>query len=710
MRIYIITEGVFKTLQVRMKRKKLIYVLFLHCFIVSVFFAHPLMAIDEKGGEISPMSIEGTPGFEKVRYAERTISCALEVDRDAARLIAFTRKIRPFVRSLKSTLQVPEPRAYEEGKDALFDVVLLGPGGMHYTRRINIAKLCLTHSADTPPHIMGDTIIVHRDSFIIELPEIKGFDRVEIAYYLPGAGVIEGAEGIERKVLAVEALDQSRFTLAGNSQSDDGMQSTLTTPGAVHWPEDYSDPDIYKVYGNEAETEKRINVVIVPDGYMYAEKSLMESHATSLVNYFRSKTPYAEHDPFINYHLVYAYSTESGTDQCDCSIVKDTAMSTRFPNDGYPCGDSGNRCLYYGGGCDTNTSSHIADAELRAPAQDTTIVMVNTPRYGGCGGARAVYSATSSSATEIAVHELGHSLGGLADEYTSYPYCGWSAGEINTSKNGTDGAWPEWIDEVGAPRQGAEYFERCIFRSQDNCDMRALNQPFCKVCSQHFSLVFFDHWRVEPTTPVESQSPVSPISVEINTPTTFSVQTRLGIGTNVTNSITWKLQGPGFPDPTIVASGVEDYERSFSEDGLYTMSCEVIADTNFIKPSKNGANVDTVSWDITVTLAKPSEVSPSASPQPLIFSADKEVLTWEEASASGSTTFNLYRGSASLLPGENYGTCFKSGIATNADADSASPPVGVCWTYIVTGETSGGEGSMGNNSSGAQRPNNNPCP
>ena len=83
-------------------------------------------------------------------------------------------------------------------------------------------------------------------------------------------------------------------------------------------------------------------MTIVPDGYTYAEKATMVSHANALVAYLRSKTPYKEHDPFINYILVYAYSGESGTDQCDCGIVRNTAMSTGFPNAGYPCGDGGN--------------------------------------------------------------------------------------------------------------------------------------------------------------------------------------------------------------------------------------------------------------------------------------------------------------------------------------------------------------------------------
>jgi hypothetical protein len=114
--------------------------------------------------------------------------------------------------------------------------------------------------------------------------------------------------------------------------------------------------------------------VLVPDGYTYAEKDTLLAHAQALVSFFRAKTPYREHDPFLNYILVYAYSTESGTDQCDCSIVRDTAMRTRFPRQNETCGHTDNRCLFYGNGnggpsCDPTTSSvNIAAADSPGPA------------------------------------------------------------------------------------------------------------------------------------------------------------------------------------------------------------------------------------------------------------------------------------------------------------------------------------------------------
>jgi hypothetical protein len=325
----------------------------------------------------------------------------------------------------------------------------------------------------------------------------------------------------------------------------------------------------------------------------------MKSHAQSLVDGFRARTPYREHDRFINYFLVYAYSTEDGTDQCDCSIVRDTAMSTRFLNSNPICGHSDNRCLYYGGGCDTDTSMHIATTELRAPADDKTIVMVNTTRYGGCAGSRAVYAGAAGSAVEIAIHELGHSLAGLDDEYGGIPSCGAGSG-FNTSTDAVSGNWPEWIADLGAPWQGAKYYEACVYRPVDLCEMRALGYEFCPVCRQQWALTFFGHPRVSPTAPLESQSPGSPVSTNVGNPVTFSIGTRLAGGSGVANQFTWQLQGPGFPAATTVATGTDNYTRSFSLPGTYTITSQVVADTNFIKPSKNGANVDTASWTVSV--------------------------------------------------------------------------------------------------------------
>jgi hypothetical protein len=524
----------------------------------------------------------------------RTLSVALVVNRDGASLAAYTVKDRPYVEVASANFDRPS-----------LEVVLHGPGGATVVHRQEIAGLCLDHPRDAEPHVAGDTIQLHEESFVVELPELPGFDVLSVSYELPGA-----AETVRRSLGEI-ALDAAHFDPAAGklgyrdlafatAQVEAQVASLAPRSATVHWPEEFSDPDIYKVFGDAAEVPTRINVVIVPDGYRYTDKALMESHAAALVASFRAKTPFAEHDRFFNYILVYAYSTASGTDQCDCNIVANTAMGTRFPFGNGICGHSDNRCLYYGSGCDTDGVINISSAELRAPALDESVVMVNTTRYGGCGGARAVYSAGNGAGPDVVTHELGHSFNGLADEYDGTPACGTSAGELNTSRNGTTGAWAEWIPELGTPWQGAQYYNSCIYRPASNCHMRALGPPFCPVCAQRISLGVFSHGRVYETAPITSASPEPQPTLPVGIPQHFEVVTRLA-APPATNQLTWRVVTPSNPTAVVVQTGTTTLDYVFTEGGPYQVTCEVVADTNFIKPVRYGLNVDTATWDVTAT-------------------------------------------------------------------------------------------------------------
>ncbi|HEX5042882.1 MAG TPA: M64 family metallopeptidase [Candidatus Polarisedimenticolaceae bacterium] len=540
-----------------------------------------------------PLAVLAARAAQPEPISERTLSVAVVVHRDGAALAAYTVKARPFLAAEGATSASQQ-----------LEVVLRGPEGAAIVRTQPIQGLCLEHPRGAEPHITGDTILLHEETFVVELPELPGFDQVSV-------GVQEDTGKASRSMaLGTFALDAGHFQrAAGELAYEDlaiagqGVDLPVGSPApfaaTVHWPEEYSDPDVYRVYGDAAEVARRINVVIVPDGYRYQDKALMESHAAALVASFRAKTPFAQHDSFFNYILVYAYSTASGTDQCDCSVVADTAMGTRFPFGNGICGHSDNRCLYYGSGCDSDGQFNIASAELRAPAMDESVVMVNTTRYGGCGGQRAVYSAGHSAGPDVVTHELGHSFNGLADEYDGTAACGTSAGEINTSRNASTGAWPEWISQIGAPWQGAQYYNQCLYRPLSNCHMRSLGPAFCPVCIQHLSLGVFGHFRVHPTAPITSATPEPTPTLPVGLPNHFEVVTRLPQGG--INAITWTVSGPANPTPVVVQTDWPYLDYVFPQEGQYQVSCEVIADTNFIKPSRYGANRDTQFWLVTAT-------------------------------------------------------------------------------------------------------------
>ena len=137
------------------------------------------------------------------------------------------------------------------------------------------------------------------------------------------------------------------------------------------------------------------------------------------------------------------------------------------------------------------------------------------------------------------------------------------------SKNG---AWPEWIADIGAPRQGADYYTLCIYRPESACEMRSLCTSFCRVCNQQWALTFFGHPRVSPTAPVSGQSPGSGVSAQVGASVDFSVLTRLASGTGVTNDFIWTPQGPGYPTPAVVFTGSPSYSRGFVQAGTYTLT------------------------------------------------------------------------------------------------------------------------------------------
>ena len=148
------------------------------------------------------------------------------------------------------------------------------------------------------------------------------------------------------------------------------------------------------------------------------------------------------------------------------------------------------------------------------------MAMVNTPIYGGGGGAVATFS-LAPGANEIGIHEMGHTAFGLADEYEYWAGCG-----VDTDRNNHPAVEPaqpnvtidsnratiKWGDLIDAATpmpttsnadcsqcdsqpspvaagtvgafEGAHYYHCDAFRPEFDCRMRALNQEFCAVCQR----------------------------------------------------------------------------------------------------------------------------------------------------------------------------------------------------------------------------------
>jgi len=154
------------------------------------------------------------------------------------------------------------------------------------------------------------------------------------------------------------------------------------------------------------------------------------------------------------------------------------------------------------------------------PQWHMPVLAVNSTISGGSGGSVATFS-KAPNAVEIALHEMGHTAFGLADEYEYFAGCASDHGHdnhsgsepsqpnITTNKNRATTKWRNLIqattpvpttqnancagcDPQPSPVpagtiglfEGADYYHCRVYRPEFNCRMRNLNQPFCGVCQQ----------------------------------------------------------------------------------------------------------------------------------------------------------------------------------------------------------------------------------
>jgi hypothetical protein len=128
------------------------------------------------------------------------------------------------------------------------------------------------------------------------------------------------------------------------------------------------------------------------------------------------------------------------------------------------------------------------------------IAIVNTTRYGGSGGATAVTSCDPAAMGEVLVHELGHSLFKLGDEYIDEQLVPSMGEPVAANVTGQFApATLKWCRLVtpGAPLptpplapmpavgayEGAYYASRGRFRPSFTCKMREAAADFCLVCA-----------------------------------------------------------------------------------------------------------------------------------------------------------------------------------------------------------------------------------
>ena len=257
--------------------------------------------------------------------------------------------------------------------------------------------------------------------------------------------------------------------------------------------------------------EQRWNVVIVSEGYRSDEMAQFTTDAQQFADALMAAAPFDRLRPAINIYRVDVTSQESGArDPAKCG---GTGAKPRTYFDASFCNNNIRRLLI------ANDKRVLKVVGKQVPQWHMAFLAVNSPISGGSGGPVATFS-KAPGALEIAIHEMGHTAFGLADEYEYYSNCAESGHNkhsgsepsqpnITTNKNRASTKWRSVIqastpvptttnadcahcDPQPSPVavgtivlfEGADYYHCGVYRAEFDCRMRNLNRPFCAVCQQ----------------------------------------------------------------------------------------------------------------------------------------------------------------------------------------------------------------------------------
>jgi len=151
----------------------------------------------------------------------------------------------------------------------------------------------------------------------------------------------------------------------------------------------------------------RITLVFVGDGYTAAQLPLFHRQAAAVWRALLSIQPLARYRAFFRMRVVDVVSPHPG-------LGPGSPLGMRFGCDGLGrllCAD------------DAAVRQAVARAPGAVPGPRYVIALADSRRYGGEGGGAGIttLSAGGPDALQVAQHEIGHSIGGLGDEYDTAP-------------------------------------------------------------------------------------------------------------------------------------------------------------------------------------------------------------------------------------------------------------------------------------------------
>lgn len=152
--------------------------------------------------------------------------------------------------------------------------------------------------------------------------------------------------------------------------------------------------------------QEKLDIVILGDGYSAKEMDKFRNDAKRLAGALMNAEPFKSQAKNINIRAVETPSEQSGVNKPHHGVFKHSKLSVS-----YSAFDSERYALTY----DNKTVRDVASAV----PYEFMVILINERTYGG-GGIYNLYTTVSADnkfSDYIMVHEMGHHMAGLADEY-----------------------------------------------------------------------------------------------------------------------------------------------------------------------------------------------------------------------------------------------------------------------------------------------------
>lgn len=354
-------------------------------------------------------------------------------------------------------------------------------------------------------------------------------------------------------------------------------------------------------------------MVFLAEGYTNGQFTLFLTHVTNTADILLSHQPFAEYRSSFNVFAIAVASAQSGSDRPVSGISRQTYFNSTYGN-----GVSVREELITIPPNWTNANYSQGQGKVDnllnmfMPAADLAILLVNDLNFGGSDGAgrTAITSVAPISLSDTPVHEAGHVLANLGDEYTT-PNLGYpDIEEPNTTRETNRAAikWGAWISpstpvptpptfefesEVGL-FEGAHYHTSGWYRPKLNCRMGNLGVPFCEVCREALVLSFYRSVR-----PIETYAPVA-TNVSVIAPQALNFAITAVQPTGHPLSIQWLtnyVPVGGATNPAFSTSSMT------LGNGNHTVSVRVADTTPYVRTDSSNLLTQTLTWNVSVAVS-----------------------------------------------------------------------------------------------------------